>query len=664
MALTIDRLPYPLSEKGAGFVAQLATRKGRVIDHAISGIPFLDMAGPQFPFAVETVDMRKEQSDVEPDPGEQSLRPWWLRSQSSWHEGAGAVYQETRGNLADSFRFHDSENIDPWTVGELRPEKKLNIAPAAVAPFTALRATDYPGINRVAVGRINSVTTVNAAGTVTDIATVSGTVLDTIVDSDSWYALVKATDNNYLYAGVASDSVGHNVSLSTGISNYGKLLWAKHRLWAISKGTVFQIQDAPGLRDGTSTNPGAPVFTSPDPHWRYTCIADGPNGVYVGGNGTGGSSIALVTIDDVLNPVIGPTVAQLPRGESLQQMQVLGGSYMALGTSRGIRIAQIGSDGSLVYGPLTINLDKLYPQDDGVQVTGSCVGLETYGSRFITAFTIYKGTVTLDGAALCAYQVDVATQFDDGTFAWAKGCQVTSGVPTNAYVGGLTITNDGSEVLGISANGSGVGVYIKSRTEYVADAWVEMSLVRFRTAENKTWRSVSLVGEMPAGSITVDLLVNNSTLPIGGFTRSGSAITQPLEVPTNLGPQSEVGVKFSFTATSTNAPLLRGYQIRATPSVRPQRRITLPLQCHDMEMWQTGQKDGFDGWGRERLLAMQGLENTGDLVVWQDFTEKVPVGALVQIEKMQFIRTVVPNPKKLGTSWGGVLVLTLVTMDV
>ena len=81
-------------------------------------------------------------------------------------------------------------------------------------------------------------------------------------------------------------------------------------------------------------------------------------------------------------------------------------------------------------------------------------------------------------------------------------------------------------------------------------------------------------------------------------------------------------------------------------------------------MWGTGQKDGFDGWGRERLLAMQGLENTGDLVVWQDFTEKTPVGALVQIERLQFIRTQVPNYVKAGTSWGGILLVTLVTMDV
>jgi hypothetical protein len=87
------------------------------------------------------------------------------------------------------------------------------------------------------------------------------------------------------------------------------------------------------------------------------------------------------------------------------------------------------------------------------------------------------------------------------------------------------------------------------------------------------------------------------------------------------------------------------------------------LKCYDRETWGNGQEDGYDGWGIDRLNALQALEDSGDSVVWQDFSSEVPVGRTVRIEKTQFVQRIAPKTTNLVSGYGGVLVVTLRTLD-
>ena len=50
-------------------------------------------------------------------PGEQSLDGFWLRSQVSFHKGAGIKYYEPGSEKETQYRFDDSEGVDVWTPG-------------------------------------------------------------------------------------------------------------------------------------------------------------------------------------------------------------------------------------------------------------------------------------------------------------------------------------------------------------------------------------------------------------------------------------------------------------------------------------------------------------------------------------------------------------------
>lgn len=90
-------------------------RDGKEIDVTIGGVGFRLATGPDLPYTVETLPVRKEQLDTEAEPGEQSLSGWWRRSQASFHEGAGHLFQESRGELVTHEGFYDSKGVDVWT---------------------------------------------------------------------------------------------------------------------------------------------------------------------------------------------------------------------------------------------------------------------------------------------------------------------------------------------------------------------------------------------------------------------------------------------------------------------------------------------------------------------------------------------------------------------
>ena len=81
-------------------------------DCAIAGIPFFLAVNKDHPYSRETAQYRKQQIDQQKEPGEQTLTGWWLRSQSSFHYGAGIRYEEPVEGETVSYRFNKSAGVD------------------------------------------------------------------------------------------------------------------------------------------------------------------------------------------------------------------------------------------------------------------------------------------------------------------------------------------------------------------------------------------------------------------------------------------------------------------------------------------------------------------------------------------------------------------------
>ena len=63
-------------------------------DTAVGGLPFFYAINDNRPYIRQTAPFRKEQFDNSKEPGEQSITGWWLRSQSSFHNGTGINFYD------------------------------------------------------------------------------------------------------------------------------------------------------------------------------------------------------------------------------------------------------------------------------------------------------------------------------------------------------------------------------------------------------------------------------------------------------------------------------------------------------------------------------------------------------------------------------------------
>ena len=81
-------------------------------DVAVGGLPFFYAIADDRPYIRQTAPFNKQQSDISAEPGEQSLTGWWLRSQSSFHNGTGIkFYDPSAGGPRDKQHFLKKQPI-------------------------------------------------------------------------------------------------------------------------------------------------------------------------------------------------------------------------------------------------------------------------------------------------------------------------------------------------------------------------------------------------------------------------------------------------------------------------------------------------------------------------------------------------------------------------
>jgi len=644
MADVVERLPFPISKRLATAQEEILAKNGREIHYTIGGIPFRSAATTDNPEVRDTAQVQKTQQDTEADPGEQTFSGWWLRSQSSWHQGAGFTFMEPRLDsssyrVPDSLSYRDSLNVDVWTQG------KMTLLKRAVEVITSLNnsvavipsATGMP----VLVGRSGSVgkyADLDAGNTLTNLYTGGGVTFTQVVAlTDTWYAV--GSDGKVYSGPIATSTVSPQIWTLTGadLAKATRIGWAKHRLFALNGNKVYWL-------DASTPGATAATYTHPSTSWVYTDIADVPGGVLFSGYGDGASHLQRIDLNtDTAAPTLAgaTTTAILPSDERALRINSLTGSLVCIVTSRGVRVGQTQTSGDMVYGPLFIQRPTALPVTAKPAVTSS-------GRFWWVSF----------GDTPMVYRVDSSAQVDDGVFAYSTDMNLPSAT-------GFTELGALGE-RPVAATSSGSLVY-RHATQLETEGWLWSGRIRYRTEEPKWFQFVDVSAAPLQGSIALDVL-NEADSPsrINVWSKPGLGALPTAQVPTNLNPLRFVSLKLTLTrsADGITGPEVHGFQMKALPAAKPQRLYQIPLKCFDVETWSTGQVDPYSyvGFARDRYYALRAAEDAGGVVVLRDYRFPTPQGELCKIEGMRFVQTRAGDPAHQAGVFGGTLIVTLRTL--
>jgi hypothetical protein len=342
-------------------------------DVAIGGKPFFYAISNERPYIRQTAPYRKEQFDNSAEPGEQSLTGWWIRSQSSFHNGDGIIfYDTTAGEEEVANRFADSKGVNVWTKGEvtlLKNSTPIGYSPDALASngrsnqyFDTIEwttsGTKYEGILYVDNFILAKV---DEAGTVTNFHD-----LDPAVD-DQVYAATNDGEFAYWVTNVVSGG-GSKLSMykkslnltsaTTAVTQMFEvngidvtnavLEYTKERIVAAINNKIYEI--AP-----TATALPTAVYTHPSTTHVWSSITSSGPAIYVAGWNGLVSTIVKFTLSTLgVMPTLTSaiTAAELPIGEQVYKIKYYLG-YLIIGTNKGVRVATVSDqDGSITYGQL------------------------------------------------------------------------------------------------------------------------------------------------------------------------------------------------------------------------------------------------------------------------------------------------------------------------
>ena len=644
-------------------------------DVAIAGIPFVTAINDAHPYERSTAPFRKQQFDNQRDPGEQSLSSWWLRSQSSFHGGEGIEYYDPLSNpysttlATNSYRIKQAYGVNIWEPGQVTLLRNVVQEHNVSTPINSATFTDVNARNR-ARQRLFPVTWVASSVEKQGIILHDGYDIDRIdssgaiehwVDYNSGSAdpiYAATTDGSTIYW-VTNDAIGgkldfrkkllSDASTSSGSSMFtspgttvtnAALGFVKQRIVMAVNNKIYEFPTS-------ATALPTVTYTHPSTSYTFTSITESGTAIYIAGYENNKSSIFKFTLDTTsgampaLTSAI--TAAELPTGEVVHRIFVYLG-YMMIGTSKGVRVASISGDGSITYGPLLF--ETTHPVYD------FCAR-----DRFVWCATGVTTVVTEPGLI----RIDLGTEIDTLQFPYANDLHYDAASSTTTTSCAFIGTTDRIAFCTAAPNTSSVGyVYMEAASTLVSDGYVQTGYIRYNTLEPKNFKRLMAHGIFTHGSMSlqsVDLSGNvydiNSYDSVIGHPES--TITQP------IGAQDALALRFHLYRDDTDTtvgPQFEGYQLKAVPATPRNRIISIPLLCYDIDTDKYNATIGYEGYGFDKLAALEAAEASGDVVTFQDFR----IGETQQclIEEVKF--TNLTPPDKRLTNFGGILNLTIRTV--
>jgi len=611
-------------------------------DCSIAGLKFLFATSEEHRFKRETAQFRRERIDNERDPGEQSLDSgMWIRSQASWHYGAGLRSAEPLevNSTEARFRYFQSGGIDPWTPGFLRLLNSASSVYSASATDTYLEGIETGVLFANNNNGTGFITYINNAGVSASVNWGGAGNVHSLTDTGQYWL---ASNSEGIWRGDLPGAAGTKIYNNPGGTTRSVLRWVKSRVMYANMNNIREITN---LVPTSATLPSV-LYTHPNSGWEWTDFAEGPAAIYASGYSREVSQIYRITVNTTTTTVTlnQPTVvAEMPTGEDILSMYSYIGSFLVVGTTRGVRVAQIQSDGSLAMGPLVYDQG---PVDQAV-----ALGEYVY-------FTVRRNATSGNRVAAAGlYRLNLGQVLDGEPLRFAYASDLYAfGAPAG---GATSVTAAGGKVwFGVTGLDGKGGVYRQS-TEFVQEGWIETGRIRLGTLEKKAWRDLRVLAQ-PA--VTGTITGYASITGLGSPATWQEVVTANLDFPDSVGsltPVAPVAASDLFLAfrlrtnpTCTCSAAMIGYQVRAVPSPRRNELIEVPVLLFDFEIDKTGARYGASGNAWARFQALKQLEQDGRMILWRDFT----TGEVAEgyIEGVFLHRIGQPSRGKQGTSGGGV----------
>ena len=638
---------------------------GNKFDIAVGGMPFIMAITDNTPYKRQTADFRTTRIDQERDPGEHTLQGsgYWIRAQSSWHYGDGIQFTEPlEGNDNEvRFRFRDSVGIDPWTPGQLSLLKKTTNVLPLTGKCHIVTGTDTSN-NNIMIAADMDATTGTALYKITTAGATSTFVASSSLGSSK--ILDICSDGTYLY--VANATHIYDVNISTGVTHQHYAINTTNASSVVMKYVKGRVIAGITRTDGTTAayellfankGSGATINISTltaingstvlPKYWQWTAITEARNAIYLGGYAGDYSSVFSLGVDSTGTLQTITSAATMPRGELVTALFGYLGTYVAIGTNRGVRIGTSDNSGALPYGPINLKTVSPVYDFDAKDSYIWAAATNLVGEHSGTYRLNLSQPLTLSGYASPVY-----------TGVYAKAADVYA----DEIYGTVWSVVRFDDRVAMAINGS--GIWIESKTDLVPDGYFRTGRIRYSTLENKSWKRLRVRTPLPlTGSIDI-LKVNE-----GG---TDQALTSILEGSiqnydydlASVYVDVSVDASFKFvlnrsTTDATTGAVINGTAIKALPTPTRARVMQIPVFCFDRETDKLGNIIGYEGYARERLAELETLEAIGQTVIVQDFTAGgEPVEVI--IEQVTFSRTT-PSARNYS-GFGGVIQITVRTV--
>jgi hypothetical protein len=634
-------------------------------DLLVGGHGFRLATDTRFPYSRGTDPVTVHRFDSSLEPGEQTLSPLpWIKSQSSFHGGAGQLNLEQgftafqyQQEQVEHVRFDASLGIDCWTPGQVSRLPDTLLAPVGYTPSCFVTAASAAGVDSAVLGGAGKLQTAvwssgpDAAPTISNIdltgAVFGGAancnVTSLTTDGSNYYGVVQLT--------VAGSTAGVFTIIISGVMGSATapkamydcpaaaqlpavVGWAKQRLMAGVGTSMYELVAS------AAAHTALPVakYTSPTSTWLWTAISESPSGVLTAGQAGSQSSILELTLDtSAAAPVLlgGATVAVLPLGERVVSMGAILGSFLAIGTTTGVRIASFDTyTGSLKYGPKSL------------ETTSPVYGI-TARDRFVYAGYSNQQEDGKTGVA----RIDLSMVIDAaGRNAWAADMRPPTSAPTGlgtvVAVGTLPasarivfVTPEGIHVEGNGAGSDG-------------DAWIRTSRIRYDTAELKLFKLGRIHGTLDIANIQITGIspfASDVDLGTFGFISNG----EPGEFRLTPTLTEWIQLKFDLAGSSC---ILNSYQVKAIPAPKRQNIVTLTANCFRDETDRYGLDVTDPETPRQRYQNVVDLMNSGEETRLVEFTNSGSVAQLVVIDDLAYQSF---SPPSIEDDFGGYITFKL-----
>lgn len=622
-------------------------------DVAIGGLPFFYAINDSRPYLRQTAPFRKDQFDNGAEPGEQSLSGWWLRSQASFHSGSGIkFYDPATTDENGHYRFAESKGLNVWTKGQVTLLKNCtsaHVTTGAIAsngtPQQHVRSIQWNSTSGVLLHDEYDVDKIAVDGTVTHFIDYNaGTDLPVyaICDDGTYaYWITNTATKKTVYkkpltgsSAVTSDIVKMFDEVGT-ISN-ATMEYVKDRIVMCADNKVYEFSTS------ASAIPTR-VYTQPNSSHVYTSVAASGPAIYIAGYNGIQSTIQKFTLSTAgVMPTLTSAVvaAELPVGEIVHKIYYYLG-YMLIGTNKGIRVAAVSDqDGSLNYGPLI------------VETSQPCYDFAAR-DHYVWCATGVAG----DAGVI---RIDLANELETLRFAWANDLYmdgVTGHVTTGCAFADGTDRLVFCTAYASSADGA---IYIEDASTLRTSGYVTTGNIRYGTLEPKNFKRLLGRGDFSYGSMTLETVDKNG---VEYDHISYDSTISPVEVTTSQPATAQEYVAYKFImyrdgTDSTKGPTFKGYQAKATIATPRQRVIQFPIYCFDLETDRYNSMIGYEGKAFEKILALENIEESGDVLTWQDLTTGESRQAV--IEQISFQRATPPDKRFSG--FGGVIQVTIRTV--